>query len=138
MDFGNINYWAVLIGALAAFVLGAIWYSKALFGSVWQKLLGFTDEYLRKGNMAAIMTASFILMLIMSFGMAMLIQGHEGSEVDWLSGLYHGLIIGVVFAAASIGINYLYQRRSFSLWLIDAGYQVLFLTIMGIILGAWH
>ena len=86
------------------------------------------------------MLSSFVLMLVMAFGLAMLIQGHNDpdSEVGTLSGLYHGLVIGFVFVGMSIGINYLYQRRSFKLWLIDAGYQILFLGAQGAILGAWH
>jgi len=35
------------------------------------------------------------------------------------------------------GINYLYQRRSVILWLIDGFYIVFGLGIAGIILGAW-
>jgi hypothetical protein len=44
----------------------------------------------------------------------------------------------VLFVGMSIGIYYLYQRRSFKLWLIDAGYQILFLGLQGAILGVWH
>jgi anti-sigma-K factor RskA len=40
--------------------------------------------------------------------------------------------------ATSAGINYLYQQKSLKLWLIDAGYQVIFLGIFGAIMGAWH
>jgi hypothetical protein len=42
---------------------------------------------------------------------------------------------GVMFAAASMGINYLYQRRSLKLYLIDALYQVLGLALAGGVLG---
>ena len=38
----------------------------------------------------------------------------------------------------AIGINYLYQMRSLTLWLIDAVYMFLGLGIAGIILGAWR
>lgn len=139
MDFGNINYLAVLVGGVAAFALGSVWYT-ALFGKAWQRLLELSDESLQKGSMAVTMVSSFVLMLVMSFGLAVLIQGHSnpGSEVGTLSGLYHGLVVGVLFVGMSIGINYLYQRRSFKLWLIDAGYQILFLGAQGAILGAWH
>lgn len=137
MELGNINFLAVFVAGIAAFVLGALWYSPLLFSKPWQKLLGFTEEHIKKGNMAVIMGTSVLMMMIMSFGMAILIQGHGNENVNWLSGLYHGLLIGGLFVATSIGINYLYQQRSFKLWLIDAFYQIIFLSIMGIILGAW-
>ena len=76
----------------------------------------------------------------MAFGMGMLLQGHSGheSELTMLVGLKHGLMIGVLFVGTSQAINYLYQRKSFKLWIIDATYQILFLGIMGAILGVWH
>ena len=139
MDFSQINYLAVLVAGLASFALGSVWYT-ALFGKAWQKMLGISEDTLQKGSMALIMLSSLVLMLIMAFGLAILIQGHSGSgsEASTLSGLYHGLIVGFVFVGMSIGINYLYQRRSFKLWLIDAGYQILFLGAQGAILGSWH
>ena len=139
MEFANINYLAVLVGGIAAFALGSLWYT-ALFGKAWQRLLELSDEKMKSGSIAVTMVSSFVLMTIMSFGLAILIQGHSNpdSEVGTLSGLYHGLIIGAVFVGMSVGINYLYQRRSIKLWLIDAGYQILFLGIQGAILGAWQ
>ncbi|OHX65076.1 DUF1761 domain-containing protein [Flammeovirga pacifica] len=136
MEFGNINYLAVLVAAVAAFILGAIWYS-AIFGKTWQKELGFTDEYLQKANMALIFGSSFVLMFITSLGLAMF-NAHTGHSLNASSGAFHGLMVGLIFIGSSMGINYLYQRRSLKLWLIDAGYQVTFLTIQGAIIGAWH
>ena len=89
--------------------------------------------------MGKIFGSSFILMVIMAFGMAIMVQGHEGDqETNWLQELYHGLYVGLFFVGTAMGINLLYQRRSLKLWAIDTFYQVLCLSIMGAILGAWH
>ncbi|MBL7784930.1 MAG: DUF1761 domain-containing protein [Chitinophagales bacterium] len=135
---GNINFLAVIAAGFAAFLLGALWYSPVLFGKLWQRELGYTDEYLQQGSMPKIFGTSFLLMLIMALGMAFLLQDKAGHGVDWLIGLKKGLKVGVFFVATSAGINYLYQRKSIALWLIDATYQVAFLGIMGAILGAWR
>jgi len=37
------NYWAVLVAALAYWILGAIWYT-GLFGKQWMALTGMTEE----------------------------------------------------------------------------------------------
>jgi hypothetical protein len=134
----SINYLAVIVAALSAFALGAVWYGKPLFGKAWQKELGYTDEYLKGGNMAKIFGVSFILTLVMAIGMAFLFHGIPPEKLSWKLGLTHGFYIGFAFVATSMGVNYLYQRKSFTLWAIDAGYQVVFLTLMGTILGAWH
>lgn len=137
MDFASINYLAVLVAALASFVLGMMWYSPLLFYKSWQKELGFSDEDLEGANMFLIFGTAFLLMLLMSLGIALILSLRAESEVTWLFGLYHGLIIGFLFASTTLGINYLYQRRSFKLWAIDAFYQILCLAISGIIIGAW-
>ena len=74
----------------------------------------------------------------MNFGLAVIVQGHAGKDVTVLSGALYGFLIGLFFVATSIGINILYQRKTFTLWLIDAGYQVIYLTISGAILGGWR
>jgi hypothetical protein len=138
MEIANINFIALAIAAMASFGLGAAWYSPFLFGKAWQKELGFTDEYLKKGNMLAIFGSSLLLIFLMDLGLAVILQGHAGREITALSGSLYGLLIGIFFVAASIGINILYQRKSFKLWAIDAGYQVLYLAMTGAILGNWR
>jgi len=135
-DLSEINFLAVLVAGIAAFALGFLWYS-VLFGKPWQKELGFTDEYIQQGNMGLIFGTSFLLMVIMSLGLALLLSGMPADHVNWRSGLHTGLLVGVFFSATSIGVNYLYQRRSIKLWLIDASYQVLFLGLEGVILAIW-
>jgi hypothetical protein len=49
-----------------------------------------------------------------------------------------GALAGIGWVATAIGVNYLFERKSFRLFLINAGYMAVSLTIMGAILGAWH
>ena len=138
MEISNINFLALVVAAIASFALGAVWYSPVLFAKSWQNALGFTEENFKRGNMAMIFGSSFLLILLMNFGLAVILQGHAGRDVTALSGAIYGFLIGLFFVATSIGINMLYQRKSFTLWAIDAGYQVLFLALGGAILGAWR
>lgn len=132
-----MNLWAVLVSAVLAFGIGSIWYGP-LFGKAWQKEVGLSDEKIQSGNMIKIFGISFILTLIMAFGMAFLFHKVEDAKVTWLVGLTHGLYIGVAFVVTSMGVNYQYEGKSLKLWAINSGYQVLFLMLMGTILGAWH
>jgi len=45
LDLAHINYWAVLVAALATFMLGGLWYT-ALFGKAWARLSGYSDAKL--------------------------------------------------------------------------------------------
>lgn len=134
MEFPEINYWAVLVSALATFAIGSIWYSPVLFANVWMKELGFTKENMGKPNMLKTFGVSFLLMLIISFNLAAFI----GPESDLQFGMTAGALAGIGWVATAIGINYLYEQKSFKIWLINAGYMAVSFTVMGAILGVWH
>ena len=50
----EVNWIAIVVAAVASFLLGGLWYSPVLFGKAWQRETGLTDEQLKKGNMAKI------------------------------------------------------------------------------------
>jgi len=137
MELSNINFLALIVAAIASFALGSVWYT-ALFGKVWQKEVGLTEDSMKTGSIPLIFGASFILIFLMDFGLAVILQGQAGGKVTLSSGALYGLLIGLFFVATSIGINILYQRKSFTLWAIDTGYQVFYLALSGAILGAWR
>jgi hypothetical protein len=134
MEFPEINYLAVLISALAFFVLGSLWYSPVLFANAWMKELSFTRESMAGGNMFKTFGLSFLLMLIMAFNLAAFIGNGQGFQF----GMTAGALTGIGWVALAIGINYLYERKSFRIWLINAGYMAIGFTIMGAIIGAWQ
>jgi hypothetical protein len=133
--FSQVNWLAVLVGALAYFFLGAIWYS-ALFRNAWIKATGVNanDPNARKG-FAGIMIASFITILITSIGLALIITriGPGG----WMTGCKIGLIAGVCFSAATICNSYLYEKRPIALSTINSLYNIVGCVLAGIIISIW-
>ncbi len=99
MDFPDINYLAVLVAALAMFVIGAAWYTPLLFAKAWMKELGLKKEDFAKQNMLKTFGGSFLLMLVMSFNLA----AFFGPEVDWQAGMIYGALTGIGWVAAAIG-----------------------------------
>jgi hypothetical protein len=138
MDFGaviaHLNYWAVLAAALASFLLGGLWYSPLLFFNPWKRAAGISDEQLRQGNMAQIFGVSLVYQLIAAFVLAMFI----GLESTLAFGALAGFMVGAPWVATAFGVVYLFERRPFTLLLINGGYNVVTFTLMGAILGAWH
>jgi hypothetical protein len=49
-----------------------------------------------------------------------------------------GFMAGFTYVATAFGITYLFEFRSLKLWAINAGYQLVVLSVMGAILGGWH
>ena len=136
MDFSGINWFAVIVAAVSAFALGAVWYGP-IFGKRWQTLTQLSDEELADANMAMIFGTSFVLTLIISFALAAMIAAVLPAP-NLVSGLLLGLEMSVVFVATSFGINYLFAHRPMALYGIDVGYMVAMFVLMGAILGVWR
>ncbi len=129
----ELNYFAIIVAALSTFMIGGLWYSPAVFGKAWMKENGFTEEGMKGGNMAKIFGVAFILALISAINLAMFM----GPENDPAMGALWGFLAGAGWVATFVGTHYLFERRSFKLFLINAGYSIVALTIMGVILAAW-
>lgn len=138
MTYPYINVWAVLVSTVAFWALGALWYSPLLFSKRWQKEVGFKEEEIKKTNMVMVFGLSFLVMLLMVWALNFVINSHKPENVNLQTGLIYGIFIGFFFSMLTMGINYLYQRRSIVLWFIDGFYMILGLGIAGMILGAWR
>ena len=134
-SFSNINWLAVLVAAIAFFLLGALWYS-FLFRDAWIKASGVNvnDPNAKKG-VGAMFLSSFVLIVITSVGVA-LFTARVGSG-GWMTGLKVGLVAGICFCATSISNSYLYEKRPLALHLINGLYNVIGCVIAGIIIAIW-
>jgi len=130
----DVNYLAVIAAAVATFLLGGLWYSPALFGKAWQREAGISEEQMKDANMVKIFGLTFVLSLIAAWVFALFL----GPRPPMALGLGAGFSAGLCWVAASFGINYLFERRSLKLWLINGGYHTLQFTIVGLILALWH
>lgn len=127
-----IFYMNILAGVVASFsglVVGYIWYS-VLFAKKWQKLSGVTDAQLNKGMLIRII-GSFAFSLIMSLNLAAFI----GPDATPQFGLFAGMAAGIGWVAAAFGNNYLFEHRPIGLFFINAGYNIVILSLMGLIIG---
>jgi len=130
-----INIWALLVAALAKMVVGMIWYSPAMFLKPWMKLVGRSLEDMKAG-MAKGLTTDAIGALVMAFvlvhavryaGATSAAQGAAVGFFNWL-----GFVAVVTLTIA------VYEKRPFKLFVINNGYQLVSMLIMGAILAVWR
>ena len=125
---GPVNWVAVVLGAVAFFAVGAVWYG-ALFGKVWQRETGLTTEQLTSGfSMPLVFAICFVLELLIATTL-----GHQYAMTGPSDRAKMMIAIGygAMLIAPAIGINYLYMRKSLTLFLIDSGHFVVGLAAMG-------
>lgn len=134
MDPASLNPLALLAAATLAFLLGAVWYSPILFGRRWQGETGLTDDKIDKRGVAKVFALSWLAMLVMAVNLAAFLGGK--ATVGF--GLAAGAATGIGWVAMAFAVNDLFERRSVALWLINAGYHTVALTLMGGLLAWWH
>lgn len=61
----------------------------------------------------------------------------SGQEISWWSGAAVGALMGVGFAAAASLSHHLFAGFSIRAWVLEVGQDIVCLTAMGAILGAW-
>jgi hypothetical protein len=125
---GPMNWLAIVLGTVVFFAIGAIWYT-ALFGKAWQREVGLSTEQLTGGrNMMAVMGTCLLLEFVV-----VLMLGHLFARIDPSdqAKMMIATGFGLAIMAPAVGINYLYQRRSLKLFLIDAGYFVVAMAAVG-------
>lgn len=129
-----INWVAVVVAAAANMVIGAVWYSKLLFGPFWQKRVNLSDKDIRK-NMNTGMVAAAVLALIMSFILAHFVSYAQDTTV-W-EGASTGFWVWLGFIMPVLGMSVVYIRRGKKLFLVNAGGLLITVVVMAAILAAW-
>jgi hypothetical protein len=133
MESVHFNYPAVFVAALIAFVVGGAWYSPLLFARAWMREAGLDEAALRRAGMGRVFAIAFVCSLVMSFNLAAFL----GARASLAFGAFAGFATGLGWVAMSLGVIYLFEQRSFKLWLINGSCQVVSYTLMGALLGAW-
>jgi hypothetical protein len=63
----EINWIALLLASLSTLVVGFIWYNPKVFGNIWMKESGMTEEKMKGSNMVMIFGLSIIYAFFISF-----------------------------------------------------------------------
>jgi len=132
MHLHSVNWLAVVVAALAGFVVGGLWYGP-LFRKPWMAASGMTFEKGAQGNMPLIFGGAYVLNLLGAIGISLVL----GKQTGVASGAHVGAAAGFFFLATALGVIYLFEQRPLKLWLINAGYQIVNFAAMGAIIGAW-
>jgi hypothetical protein len=136
MTFAGVNYLAVVIAAIVAWLAGAVWYMT--FARTWMAALGTTAEKMaearsRPGAFLPFVYA-FVAELVMAWVLAGLI-GHLG-PLSLRAGVISGAFCWLGFVIPTLLVNNSFARRDWRLLFIDGGHWLLVLLLMGAIIGA--
>ncbi len=130
MVFGGINYLAVVIAAVVAFVFGGVWYG--VFSKQWMKAAKLQPPF--HMTMALYFT-TLLAELVMAYILAGLV-GHLGDgQVTLRNGMISGAFVWTGFMITTMVVNQRYGRFGWDLTLIDGGHWLVVVLAMGAVIG---
>ena len=132
----HFNHLAILVSAVIQWLLGAVWYSPALFAKPWAAMVGISKDSSKTSSMVFGMISSFIGSLVTSFVLAHVVLW-SGTQT-FAFGALIGLILWMGFIAAPRWASYIYEGRPFKLYAINTGYWLVALVITGGLLAVWR
>jgi len=139
MPTANVNILAVLVATVLTFVLGMAWYSPALFARQWMAAQGYTPEKLEEMKRRGVTPAyavSVLSNLVTAYVIALLAS--YTSSTTLAQGLWLGFLSWLGFAA-TIGLTAnMFSEKPLAAGVIDTGYQLAYLVLMGALLSVWH
>lgn len=159
----EINFLALFVAALSTLVIGFIWYNPKVFGSIWMRESGLTEEKMKGANMPVI----FIMAVFFAFLISMILQfltihqwgalGMIGGDLStakpsydafmadygtafrtFKHGALHGFLTGLFLAFPMTATNALFERKSWKYTFINSGYWIVCFMVMGGIICAWQ
>jgi len=131
MDVTSINWWAIGVSVAAGYVVGGLWYSPALFIRPWARMSGVDGAKFSAGMPKALVMdgISFVIMalaldqVLRAWGATTLAEGVSVTFLVWLG-----------FIATSLLHSVTYEHRPLPFYAINAGYRLVSIAIMGVIL----
>lgn len=158
-----INFYALIVAALSTLVVGFIWYNPKVFGGIWMRETGMTEEKAKNSNMLKIFGMTIVYAFLIAFVLQFMVIHQSGAYgmvggdptlakpsfnafmTDYGTafrtfkhGMLHGFMAGLFFALPVVGTNSLFEQKSWKYVLVTGGYWIICCMIMGGIICAWQ
>ena len=133
----SINYWAVLVAALASMVIGSAWYG-FVFGKYWRKLMGFTLESMKAMPLTQgqAMVGGLVTALLLAGTLAWLADSLLLLSAS--DALKMALSVWLGFAVPFTASSWLWEGKSFRLFVFNAVQWLISFAVMSVIVTLWR
>jgi hypothetical protein len=132
----HLHFLPILVAAVAKMALGSVWYSNALFFQPWIRMSGNSEQQVRQGLSKAL-AVDYIGSVLMALALAHVIHWGEAEPNNVVVGLFAAFLCWLGFVAVT-SINIVtYEHKPLKLYLLNNGYQLVSMLIMGVILAVW-
>jgi len=136
MDFGSINWLAVVVCVVVSMISGSLWYNPKTFYPAWWKAIGRSeDDQPGMQNMGLVWGGTILSSFVQATSVAFMINVMGSMSAG--SGAMAGFMLWFGFVAATSLTNKLFAGQ-LKAWVFEAGNHLVNFLLFGAILGVWH
>jgi hypothetical protein len=134
----HVNHLAVVVAAVAVFVLGWLWYSPLLFLKPWLRLRGMdpvaamAGAKMPAGKLLVELARCLVLAYVIACLVALLSPG------SWMGAVRLGLFLWIGFPVILLTGSVLWDDVPWKLAAIHAGDWLVKLLVIPIVVTVWH
>lgn len=128
------NYWAILVAAVASFILEAVWYT--VFLQQWMRGISRTMDSLKATGMNEYVQylIALVMAALVATGLSCVTQ-LTGAQTAG-RGVKVGFLVWLAFMGTILATEYVFEAR-LELFAINAGFWLLDCLVIGAIVGGW-
>ena len=162
----EVNFLTLAIAAFIPLLVAFIWYGPFLFQKTLMKLLGHSEDPLKKTNLILIFTLSYLFSFSIAFFLQFIVihqtgvysslmegtsdltgdrlayfndfmSNHGNSFRTFKHGVIHGVLVGVFFILPILAIQAIFERKPIKYVVINAGYWIVSIALIGGVVCQW-
>ncbi len=158
------NFLILIATSVIPFLIAFGWYHPKLFGGDnWTKIAGLTEAQVSNPVKVTKLLLTLLLNFLIAFGLYNLVVhesgvfGMLGADLEAMKtgtakaflaeysghdqnighGLIHGLVATILFVVPLLGYTTIFDRKSGKYFLVNLGFWMISLTIMGGVIAKW-
>jgi hypothetical protein len=126
----------LIIAAVAYIAVGYGWYHPRIFGDAWMRMSNISPEAIEAGKKRMPLTLIVALIAGIVVGYVLDWFGIAWGVYDWAGAVELAIWIWVGFVAPVLLGSVLWERRPVKLFCINAGYWLVTLVVMSLIIAS--
>lgn len=132
-----VNYVAVVVAAVVSYLVGAWWHSPLGFQKMWMGMMGFDEHSMKDMPLTAgqAMGLGFVVTLLQAFVLALFLSWLQ--VVGWEQALQAGFWVWLGFLAPTLANGWLWEGKTFKLFVFNAVYSLVSIEVMAVVLALW-
>ena len=136
---GQLNWLAVIVGAVIYFVLGALWYAPAFLGRRWQRSIGWDPERTPPQMNPMTYAVPALAYLVMAIAVGMLARATGSADLG--TGIVLGLVLGIGLSLMHTLVDATFDPNKPEPWVwfaINGSYHAIGILIVAVIVSVWR